>query len=113
RARREEIHDEHVEARAQQRARSRRAAHRQAAQEARAEGQAGAAGRGGRLDEVYRFHDSDIPSADGATMLVQRDGFRWIASRKSSISLRLFSTLCAVNSPPLSSRGYTSSKTFR
>ena len=37
-------------------------------------------------------------------------GCFWIASRKSPISLRLFTTLCARNRPPLSSRGKTRSK---
>ena len=42
---------------------------------------------------------------DGDTIVVQRDGCLCTASRKSPISLRLFTTLCATNRPPLSSRG--------
>ncbi len=46
-----------------------------------------------------------MPSLDGDTIVVQSAGFFQIASRNSPISLRLFTTLCATNSPPLLRRG--------
>ena len=110
RARRQEIPDQHVAARTEQRAGAGRPAQRQAAQEARSPR------RPPRPPPPrpkptssrrppHRFSDTDIPSPDGATIVVQSDGFFWIASRKSPISLRLLTTLWARNRPPLSSRG--------
>ena len=79
-------------------------------QEARAE-EGGRRRRGrARRRLIYLFSDTDIPSPDGDTIVVHSAGCFWIASRKSPISLRLFTTLCARNRPPLSSRGYTRSK---
>ena len=45
--------------------------------------------------------DTDIPSLDGDTIVVQSAGVFQIASRKSPISLRLLTTLWATKSPPL------------
>ena len=53
----------------------------------------------------YLLYETDIPSLAVETMVVQSVGLRSIASRKSPISPFLFTTLCAVNRPPLSSRG--------
>src|SRR5215204_663248 len=54
---------------------------------------------------VQRFSEIDIPSPDGETMVVQREGCFSTASRKSPISLRLLTTLWAMKRPPLSRRG--------
>ena len=52
-----------------------------------------------------RFTDTDMPSLEGDTIVVHSAGLFQIASRKSPISLRLLTTLCATNSPPLFRRG--------
>jgi len=57
-----------------------------------------------------RFSETDIPSPDGDTMVVQNIVCVWMASRKSPISERLFTTLCARKRPCLSSRGATMSR---
>src|SRR4029077_7177115 len=104
------VHDEHVETGAEQRAGSGRSADGQAPEEADRQGQGRALGSGRRrltpdraFTHSYFLYDSEIPSPAGDTIAVQRAGLRWMASRKSSISPFLFTTLCAVNSPPLSS----------
>ena len=53
----------------------------------------------------YLFTDTDMPSLDGDTIVVQSAGVFQIASRKSPISLRLLTTLWATKSPPLFMRG--------
>ena len=58
-----------------------------------------------RPRRVLFFTDTDIPSLDGDTIVVQSAGVFQIASRKSPISLRLLTTLWATKSPPLFMRG--------
>ena len=52
-----------------------------------------------RRKRYLRFTDTDTPSPDGATMVVNRFGCVSMVVRKSPISLFLFSTLCATNKP--------------
>ena len=57
-----------------------------------------------------RLTDTDTPSPDGDTMADRMPGWVRMVVRKSPISLALFTTLCATNTPPLSRRGNTMSK---
>ena len=54
-----------------------------------------------------RFQDTDTPSPDGATTVVNRSALPCTAARKSFISSRLLTTLWARKRPPRVSRGYT------
>src|SRR5262249_15861325 len=60
-------------------------------------------------DDVDGLHliltDTDMPSLDGITIVVKSRGSFLIASRKSRISVCLFTTLCATKSPLAASRG--------
>src|SRR5262252_6684554 len=56
------------------------------------------------------FIVTDMPSPDGATIEDIRFGLSWMAARKSGISLRLLTTLCARNRPRGRRRGSTSSR---
>ncbi len=58
-----------------------------------------------RRQRYLRFTETDTPSPDGATMVVNRFGCVSMVVRKSPISLFLFSTLCATNSPRPASAG--------
>ena len=65
-------------------------------------------------DDVDGFHrsftDTDMPSPDGETMVETSSGLFKMASRKSPISARLLTTLCATSTPRGGMRGSTRSR---
>src|SRR5688572_18457343 len=58
------------------------------------------------------LYDTDIPSPDGETIVVKSDECPWTVRRNGSMSFFLFTTLCAVKTPPGVRRGNTMSKNF-
>ena len=67
-------------------------------------------------DDVDRLHfvlyDTDMPSCEGETIVVNSEGWFRMVPRNGSISSFLLTTLCATNTPPGVRRGNTRSKNF-